>query len=88
MPTVEITKHMRRHVDLPPREVEGDTVRAALTAFLAQDPRALAYVFDEQGALRHHVTVFVDAVAIDRNALDAEVAPSAKVFVMQALSGG
>ena len=88
MALVEITKHMRRHVDLAPREVPGGTVREVLAAFLAQDPRATSYVFDEQGSLRHHVTVFVDAVAVDRNALDARISADAKVFVMQALSGG
>jgi sulfur-carrier protein len=88
MPTVELTKHMRRHVDLEPREVSGSTVREALEVFLAQDARAKSYVFDEQGTLRHHVSVFVDSVAVDRHALDTAVASDAKIFVMQALSGG
>lgn len=88
MPTVEITKHMRRHVDLAPREVAGTTLREVLDRYLSQDPRARSYVFDEQGHLRHHVTVFVDAVAADRHALDVAVAADAKIFVMQALSGG
>lgn len=88
MPRVELTAHLRRHVDLAPGEVEGATLRQALDRFLAQHPRARSYVFDEQGALRHHVTVFVDGVAVDRRALDAPVAPHATIFVMQALSGG
>jgi sulfur-carrier protein len=88
MPTVELTKHMRRHVDLEPRVVAGRTVREALERFLAADARATSYVFDEQGALRHHVSVFVDSVAVDRNSLDVPVSDDAKIFVMQALSGG
>ena len=88
MPRVELTSHMRRHVDLAPGEVDGSTLREVLDAYLARDPRARRYVFDEQGALRHHVSIFVDGVVVDRHTLDVAIAKHASVYVMQSLSGG
>ena len=47
------------------------------------------YVLDDQGALRHHVTVFVDGVQVrDRTRLAEPVEASTEIYVMQALSGG
>ena len=47
------------------------------------------YVLDEQGALRHHVVVFVDGQLIrDRVTLADPVGEQSEIAVMQALSGG
>jgi hypothetical protein len=89
VPHVVFTTAIQRHVDCPPRSVEGATVRAALEAYFAHHARARTYVLDEQGALRQHVVVFVDGSQVrDREALEDAVAPAAEIFVMQALSGG
>ena len=89
MPHVVFTTALQRHVECPPRAVEGATVRAALDAYFAHNAGARAYVLDEQGVLRQHVVVFVDGVQVrDRQALDDAVAPAAEIYVMQALSGG
>jgi hypothetical protein len=89
VPHVVFTPAIQRHVDCPPREVAGATVRAALESYFAQHAPARTYVLDEQGALRQHVVVFVDGAQVrDRRALDDAVAPGAEIYVMQALSGG
>lgn len=46
-------------------------------------------MLDDQGHLRTHVVVFIDGLrSTDRIALADPLAPDARVFVMQALSGG
>jgi hypothetical protein len=89
MPTVTFTQNIQRHVACPAMRVEGITVRAALDAYFTAHPAARGYVLDEQGAVRHHVAVFVDGEMIrDRRTLDVALAPDSEIYVMQALSGG
>ncbi len=89
MPHVVFTTAIQRHVECPPRQVAGTTVRAALDAYFERNAAARAYVLDEQGVLRQHVVVFVDGVQVrDWQGLDDDVGPGAEIYVMQALSGG
>ena len=89
MPHVVFTPALQRHVACPPADVEGGTVREALDRAFGQNPRARAYVLDEQGALRKHMVVFVDGEAIlDRTGLSDGVGADSQIYVMQALSGG
>ena len=89
MPHVVFTPALQRHVACPPADVEGRTVREALDRAFGQNPRARAYVLDEQGALRKHMVVFVDGEAIlDRTGLSDGVGADSQIYVMQALSGG
>jgi molybdopterin synthase sulfur carrier subunit len=89
VPRVELTSHLARHVDCPPEEVDGSTLREVLDAYLAKHPKVRSYVFDELGALRRHVVLFVgDTQAHDRRGLSDAVAPDQTIYVMQALSGG
>ena len=89
MPRVVFTKNLERLVSCPPREVTGATVREALTAVFADNPRLRGYILDDQGGLRPHVSVFVDGEMVrDRDRLDDAVSPTSEVYVMQALSGG
>jgi molybdopterin synthase sulfur carrier subunit len=89
MPQIIFTPTLQRHVQVPPCEVEGGTVREVLDRLFAEAPRARGYVLDEQGALRKHVTVFVDGETVqDRDGLSYPVGAAAQVYVMQALSGG
>ncbi len=89
MPTVEFAPALTRHVPCPPQSVEATTLRAALdNAFLAA-PALRNYVLDEQGAVRKHVAVFVNARMIaSRSQLDIPLAGQDKVMVIQALTGG
>ncbi len=89
VPQVVFTSALARHVECPAESVEGTTVRDVLEAYFARHARARAYVLDEQGALRHHVVVFVDGVQVRaRDTLDQPVDARAEIYVMQALSGG
>ena len=89
MATVSFTGNLRRHLDCPPAEVAAGTVREALDAVFAENPRLRSYILDDQGRLRRHVNVFVnDQRVADRDRLSDPIAGSDQVFVLQALSGG
>jgi molybdopterin synthase sulfur carrier subunit len=89
MAKVVFTANLRRHVDCPMMTAEGATVGEVLTHVFAAQERLRAYVLDEQGALRKHMTILVDGRRIaDRNGLSDPVAATSEVYVLQALSGG
>ena len=89
MPRVVFTRNLERHVACPPQEVQGRTARAVLDAVFAANPTLRGYVIDDQGALRHHMVIFVDGKRIrDRGGLTDEVGETSEVYVSQARSGG
>jgi molybdopterin converting factor small subunit len=89
MTRVTFTANIQRHVSCPPADVAGRTVREVLDAVFAQNPRARDYVLDDQGAVRHHMQIFVGGANVrDRAGLSDEVPAGADIYVMQALSGG
>jgi hypothetical protein len=89
MPTVRFTDNIQRHVQCPPREVDGTTVREVLEHYFLGNERARGYVLDDQGRLRHHMAAFVDGRQLrDRDQLSDPVTADAVIDVVQALSGG
>lgn len=89
MARVVFTKNLQRHVPSPPSIVPGSTVREVLELVFAGNSRLRGYIVDERGALRKHMSVFVDGELIrDRIALSDVVGPHSEIYVMQALSGG
>ncbi|MGE3175203.1 MAG: MoaD/ThiS family protein [Planctomycetota bacterium] len=89
MVRVVFPRVLERHVACPPVDVAAATVRQALDAAFAQLPQVRGYVLDDQGALRHHMMVFVDDAPVrDRAGLSDRVRPETTVHVFQALSGG
>lgn len=89
MPRVTFTPHLQRFIDAPPRDVAGATVGEALARVFADNPRLRGYVLDERGAVRQHVTIFVDDMPIrDRLSLTDRVDETSEIYVLQALSGG
>ncbi|MBI1386350.1 MAG: MoaD/ThiS family protein [Rhizobiales bacterium] len=89
MPTVTFTRNLQRHVDCPSMSVPGTSVREALENVFAANARIRSYVLDDQGALRRHMTIYIDGVLIrDRAGLGDPVEDASSIFVMQALSGG
>ena len=89
MPTVEFAPALTRHVPCAPQVVEAVTLRDALDNAFRAAPALRAYVLDEQGAVRKHVAVFVNAQQIaSRTQLDVPVGQGDKVMVIQALTGG
>ncbi len=70
-------------------DVSGSTLIDALEQLFAARPKLRGYVVDERGAVRHHVAIFVDGVAIhDKERPHAPVTPNTEIYIMQALSGG
>lgn len=89
MPRVEYAPALTRHVDCPPQDVDAATLREALAKSFEAAPGMRRYVLDEQGAVRKHVAVFVNArMVADRVNLDVPLAAADKVMVIQALTGG
>ena len=89
MPTVEFAPALTRHVACPPQQVQAATLRAALDGAFTAAPAMRHYVLDEQGAVRKHVAVFVNAQMIaNRTQLDVPLGAQDKVMVIQALTGG
>lgn len=89
MARVVFTKNLQRHVPSPPTEAPGETVRDVLDHVFADNPRLRGYVVDERGALRKHMSIFLDGELItDRKNLTDHVNPDSEIYVMQALSGG
>ena len=92
MATVELTRHLYRF--FPQLEGKEIVVPATTVAEVVAEMEKLApgfafYVCDERGRLRVHVNIFVgDERIVDRVRLSDPVAPDARVFVLQALSGG
>jgi hypothetical protein len=89
MPRVVFAPHVLKHVDCPPSERAGRTVRECLDAVFAERPVVRGYILDDQGHLRKHVVVYLgDQTVVDRERLSDPVEPDGEIFVFQALSGG
>ena len=89
MAKVHFTSNLRRHVDCPIVECEGDCVRDVLAQVFKVNARLETYVLDDQLALRKHMRILVDGVAVrDLVGLTDAVGNTSEVWVMQALSGG
>lgn len=89
MAKVIFTANLMRHVDCPPMEVKGATVRDVLAKVFAENPRLKSYVVDEQFSLRRHMGIIIDGEIVqDRKKLSDPVDSNSEVYVLQALSGG
>ncbi|MBI1349247.1 MoaD/ThiS family protein [bacterium] len=89
MATVRFTPHLRMHLDCPDTNAAGETVAEVLQHVFRDRPKLAGYLLDDQGAVRKHVTIFVNNETVrDRQRLTDPVGPHDEVFVFQALSGG
>jgi sulfur-carrier protein len=89
MAEIHFTSHLRNLVREGPLSAAGATVGEALSDLLAREPHVRSYVLDDRGALRQHVCIFADGERLQRDAaLSHRIGPHAKLYVMQALSGG
>jgi molybdopterin synthase sulfur carrier subunit len=89
MAEVHFTSHLRNLVPDGPISVSGVTVGEALANIIAARPHIRSYVLDDHGGLRKHVCIFADGERLRHDAALARcIGPEAKLYVMQALSGG
>lgn len=89
MAAVKFAKAFHRHTTCPDAVMPGATVREVLDGYFTEHPTARGYALDEHGAVRKHVTVFVDGEQVaDRIGLADPVNDGSTVHLVQALSGG
>ncbi|KFX71506.1 thiamine biosynthesis protein ThiS [Pseudomonas taeanensis MS-3] len=89
MARISFTPNLQRHLDVAALRVSGTTVEAVLLEVFAVNPRLRSYLLDDQGRLRQHVLIFVDAEQIvDRQRLSDRVTANSDIYVVQALAGG
>lgn len=90
MAHVTFTRHLQRFFpDLTEGEVPGATVREVIDELERRHKGLASYIVDDTGRLRRHVNIFVGEEPIyDREKLSDKLTPDAKVFILQALSGG
>ncbi len=89
MARIEFTPQLKRFTDIPVIDTDVATLREALEAAFAVNPRLRGYVLDDQAHLRANVVVFVDGRRSEnRQRLDETLRPDSRVHVLQALSGG
>jgi hypothetical protein len=87
--TVAFTPQLRRFLAVPDVNTGATTLRGALEAAFALNPRLRGYVLDDQGHLRANVVIFVDGCrSNDRVTLSDSLSAHSRVHVLQALSGG
>ncbi|AOK08234.1 thiamine biosynthesis protein ThiS [Burkholderia latens] len=80
---------IQRHIDTPERDVDARTLGEAFEYVFGEQPRLRGYIVDDQGALRKHLSVFIDGQpARDRQHLSDPLGTESRVYVVQALSGG
>jgi hypothetical protein len=89
MAEVHFTSWLREIVPNAPLNAAGGTVGEALADLLTVEPHVRGYLLDDQGRLRKHVCIFADGRRLAHDvALGHPIGPDAKLYVMQALTGG
>lgn len=89
MARVFFTPQLQRFTATPEVETGAATLRGALEAAFAINPRLRGYVLDDQGHLRANVVVFIDGRRCsERVALADPLTAHSRIHVLQALSGG
>lgn len=89
MPRIVFTPQLRRFVETPELDCAAATVREALEAAFAVNPRLRGYVLDDQAHLRANVVIFINGRRLrEHEQLADPLHPEDVVHVLQALSGG
>jgi len=83
------TQQLARFTAVPQVDTVATTLHAALEAAFSQNALLRGYVLDEQGHVRENVAIFIDGQrCTDRQRQSDALAPDARVYILQALSGG
>ena len=89
MPKVKFTDNLKRHLNCPPQQVDGETLMQALNKVFQDNPQLASYIVDDQGRVRKHIMISIDNELIkDRVHLTDPVEQNSEIYVLQALSGG
>ena len=85
MPVVNLRSPLADLVGDRSVELSGGTVGEVIATLERNHPKAKGWVLDEAGAIRRHISVFVDG---ERVGADAAVAGDATIHIIPAISGG
>lgn len=89
LPTVNFTDNLKRHLDCPPQNVDGDNLHDVLTVVFRDNQQLKSYIVDDQFRVRKHILISIDNQLIqDRIHLTDPVRPDSEIYILQALSGG
>jgi molybdopterin synthase sulfur carrier subunit len=89
VPRLFFTPQLARFTATPEVETTALTLRDALEAAFAVNPRLRGYVLDDQGHLRANVVAYIDGRRCHERVLLADpLRADSRVHVLQALSGG
>ena len=89
MATVFFTPQLQRFTATPQVETGASTLREALEAAFAINPKLRGYVLEDQGHLRANVVCFIDGRrCTERIKLTDRLQADSRIHVLQALSGG
>jgi molybdopterin synthase sulfur carrier subunit len=84
--SIKLPRMLSETVDVEPvHYIEGATVAEALDDLFARLPGLRGHIVDETGAVRRHVSVFVDGEQAD---LSTQVEDGSELRVLHAVSGG
>lgn len=85
MPRVTLPALLGERAGVDVLEIEGSDLGDVLTQLERRCPELAGWILDEQGALRRHVSVFVNG---ERIPLETEVKAGDEIRVLPAISGG
>lgn len=85
MPVVNMRSPLADLVGDRSVRVNGSTVGEVIATLERDHPKAKGWVLDEAGAIRKHISVFVDG---ERVGGDAAVTGDATIHIIPAISGG
>jgi sulfur-carrier protein len=89
MARIVFTQQLKRFTETSEVIAPAATLRSALEAAFAVNPRLRGYVLDDQGHLRANVVAFIDGARCQERVVLADpLQADSEVYVMQALSGG
>ena len=85
MAVIRLSGQLQAMAGGPLHTVEGATVRDALLALEARNPRIGGWILDERRMIRRHINVFVDG---ERGREDTPLLHEAQIHVLPAITGG
>ena len=89
MALISFTPQLQRFTLTPEVQCGAATLREALEAAFAINPKLRGYVLDDQGHLRANVVCFIDGRrCTERIKLTDRLQADSRIHVLQALSGG
>ncbi len=87
MARVVFDQHLARFIEAPEVHTGAPTLRGALEAACAANPRLASHVLDEHGQLNAQIVVFIDGHRVrDSAPLEAAVGATSEVRLVRALA--